>query len=622
MKSLWAKHKFISRQGVPLRRKISLQLIVINLVLIVIPLAVVSILSQEKYASLQSNAEIQNSKNTIALLNQSIDSYFEDIVTLSMLPMYDSEFSRVLMLSNEPEYEGRYDEEMDTRIRNFLFTINYLRNETESVYLYNNSKMVAYISKTNWTKERRMFNGSVPEESDFQNSTWFLQATDAAGKSIIVNRKYEPENSYEMTNSFSIAKILKNINTGKKIGAILIDVNLNKLKGLCESSMQHPYENLIIFDPYGQMIFSIGDPEQCAALKQYSDSLDTNMGFSETKIGGAQYLLSYHTGQYSGLKIVWSAKLSEVLEDTYSMQVFTRVIILIICAFLIVFSAFLSKMVFDPLNMLLGKIREMRNGNLNVRFDFQARNEIGVLADSFNSMVLRLNEKINEVYVANYLRKDAQLRALQYQINPHFLYNTLETIHMTAEVNGDYSCGEMITHLAQLFRYAVEDADEPTTVRDELENVHHYVDIMNLRLGGKLSYLVSCSDELMGCRLPKFTLQPIIENCMTHGFQNSGEANSIIVSVTRRDKDLLIAVVDNGVGMSGLQIEEMERILEDEDASASLSNPGHTVGSVNVHRRIRLMFGAPYGLKYASTGCGGTQVVITVPMERSLPAAQ
>ena len=602
----------------PFLNSINVQLIILNIVLIVVPLIVISLLSQKQYTESMSNAAIRNSEHRIKQLNKTIDAYMEDIVTLSMLPMYDTDFCSSLIESNKAENDGKYNQELDTRLRNFLFTLNYLRSETETVYLYNNKKMVFYNAKSNWTTSGSWRTDVLSQGTRFKTSEWYRQAKEANGKSIIVNQK-EGEQEVRVQNEvFSIAKILKYLNTGEEIGAILIDVNVDRLYDLCTEAMQEDYENLIIIDPYGEVMLEIGNQDECRLMKQYSDTIEENVGFQTAELSkDKSYLLNYHTGQYSDLKIVWSVPLAKILRDINAIHWLMQIMMMCIGVFIIILIVFLSSAVFRPLKALIKKIQKIENGNLNVQFNAGSKNEIGVLADSFNRMVQQLKKMIEEVYIAKLKQKDAQIRALQYQINPHFLYNTLESIHMTAELNRDLATGESIANLAQLFRYAVEDARKPVTVRKELENIIHYINIMKMRMGNELSFIVSCSEDLYSYKLPKFTLQPLIENAVTHGLKYKKEGTkSIIVTVSKQNNDLLIVVVDNGVGMDRRKKEQLERRIESDDMMNDNEDIASTaIGAVNVHQRIRLIYGEGYGLKYTSSPETGTQVVITIPAE-------
>lgn len=217
-------------------------------------------------------------------------------------------------------------------------------------------------------------------------------------------------------------------------------------------------------------------------------------------------------------------------------------------------------------------------------------------------------------------KKQAEYLALQNQINPHFLYNTLEGIRSEAIIAGMDSVAEMTEALATFFRYTISRVDHLVTLEDELANIENYYVIQQYRFGERLSLSIEYEEdaemEALSCRIPKLTLQPIVENSIYHGLEEKIGKGSLKIRVTRMKERLLITISDDGVGMEKEQVEELNRRMSRapmEDVQVKHEKKGG-IAVVNVNNRIKLLFGEEYGLYFYSTKGIGTDVEITLPV--------
>lgn len=229
-----------------------------------------------------------------------------------------------------------------------------------------------------------------------------------------------------------------------------------------------------------------------------------------------------------------------------------------------------------------------------------------------------LEERLEESATAGLLKTEAELHALQNQINPHFLYNTLEIIRSRAMVQGNHDVAEMVESLALQFRYCINSQGEMATLRQELDHVHNYLLIQRYRFGDRIQYREIIHDEdecVLNSRLPILTLQPIIENALVHGVNPRVEGGRITLRVRASEKRLYISVEDDGVGISEEALKQMRRLLR-ENTPAPSRRGGRSSGIAmgNVNQRIRLCFGEHYGIDVVSTTGVGTSVFITLPL--------
>lgn len=236
----------------------------------------------------------------------------------------------------------------------------------------------------------------------------------------------------------------------------------------------------------------------------------------------------------------------------------------------------------------------------------------------------QVTRKVLEEYNASHLlklsKRQAQYRALQSQINPHFLYNTLESIRSEALVAGLTSVAEMTEALAVFFRYTISKVENLVSVEEELQNCETYFRIQQYRFGNRLQLHIECApedrEEIFRCRLPKLTLQPILENSIIHGTEFKIGAGRLVVRLERTETRLLIEVSDDGVGMDETTLARLNERLGKSGQSLQdgKSDQGGSIALANVNNRIHLLFGEEYGLTVYSMPDVGTDVQITLPM--------
>ena len=289
--------------------------------------------------------------------------------------------------------------------------------------------------------------------------------------------------------------------------------------------------------------------------------------------------------------------------------------ILALCVILALVISFVSARLFSrQINRLVQKMRRMDLGEFNVTPDVRRHDEIGYLEQSFNSMIMRLDKHIQTAYVYRLESKTAELKALQAQINPHFLFNTLESIRFNALEHQDASTAKMIHLLGNLFRWNIQSPDLFVELRQEVDYAEAFIELQKLRYADAFDFATDVPQKLLSLDVPKFILQPLVENAIKHG--QKGVSSGGIISITAREEPegtLVINVEDNGHGMDA---ETVRRITERLDQADTESEDHYSIGLSNVHQRIRLLFGEPYGLTIRSEPGVRTVVSILMPARR------
>jgi two-component system sensor histidine kinase YesM len=270
------------------------------------------------------------------------------------------------------------------------------------------------------------------------------------------------------------------------------------------------------------------------------------------------------------------------------------------------------RFIFKPLWNMLDEMNQFREGNLLPRMSYQSRDEIGRINHEVEQVFKRVNDLIHELYLSKIYNQEATLKFLTSQMNPHFLYNTLDSIHWKAVQNKDYAVSDQLEALSDLLRHMLSRGNDMVTLEQEMNQLENYLSIMKFRYGDRLGCGIAVDDELRELLIPKLILQPLVENAIVHGLDQRVEDGRIDVEIKKAGGLLRIRVSDNGVGADA---EAINRMLQDKEVS-------HNVFALNnINRRIKLRYGEAYGVRFESALGKGALVTITIPLEGSRETA-
>lgn len=259
---------------------------------------------------------------------------------------------------------------------------------------------------------------------------------------------------------------------------------------------------------------------------------------------------------------------------------------------------------------LVDSINQVKEGNLDVRLENDSMDEIGVLYDNYNEMIERTSDLMDEQYRMGISLKSAELKALQSQINPHFLYNTLDTVNWLAYAGRTEEIHKAVVSLSKYYRLILNKGQDTLTLEEELRHVEYYMKIQDIRFPDKLTYEVDVKEEIKSSIVPKIILQPLVENAISHGIweKKSKQGTIRVLGYEENDQTVCIKVMDDGVGMDA---DTLSKVM-----TGSIKTSGSSYGVKNVHARLQLMFGEEYGLSYESKEGEGTCVTIRIPHHR------
>jgi len=244
-------------------------------------------------------------------------------------------------------------------------------------------------------------------------------------------------------------------------------------------------------------------------------------------------------------------------------------------------------------------------GEFNVHLPIRSDDEIGNVQRNFLRMVEQLKELINEVYIGHIKKKEAELSALQTQINPHFLYNTLENIRWMSVNEGATKTGEQIEALSRMFRHVLNNGEEITSIQNELDHLRNYIFIQENRFQDNIVFNIQSDERLMDCQIMKLLLQPLVENAVHHGLQRKVGGGYVNISIRQEGENLTLIVEDNGLGADETRVRQILASGVDEEEGFALRN---------INDRIQLKYGNRYGLEFSSKKNVGTKVMIIIPL--------
>jgi two-component system sensor histidine kinase YesM len=400
---------------------------------------------------------------------------------------------------------------------------------------------------------------------------------------------------YVIDSQYSVGLPLEEVQSAKRIAQKLNDTTTKKDSLRAISSVLSLCHNLE------------EKMQQIAATKEYDsrvDQLEKNIYILTDLIQRFMYTYLYYE----------AAHLNSLQSDMVINMIVLMVIVvffsLVLLYFLLTSSKRLSRKIVDPIDMICERLEAIGKGSLLVREPIQADvEEVQLLSDGIENMVERLIWQINKNTEQEKQRRRTELALLQAQINPHFLYNTLDTIVWLIESGEISGAVKMVASLSNYFRFSLSRGKSVITLEEEEQHIRSYLEIQQMRYSDLMDYEIDIPDQLKKYILPKLTLQPLVENALYHGIKNRRRKGLIRLTGRKENEHIILEVMDDGRGMSEERLNEVRASL----------NAGKTegFGLRTVHQRIRILFGGEYGLTLVSTPDVGTKIFVTIPMKTS-----
>lgn len=551
--------------------------------------------------SSQEFASLYTSQIKISL-NEFIDEY--DEVTKSVL--VDNE----LIYRIGETRELPMDEVVDQRgaVQRLLMRVSMLKSEISTIMLITRDDSVyQYTTTTSRVDESLLLSQQWYQEIGTSDETFFI--TGLHDRSY-----YEDQGAGAIV---TVGRVLLSSN-GAYAGILLIDLDPFTL-------LQLDNEFIKARDKYGISVIISNSKEE---IVYHSDAASGRLSWKQVLESGDSYI--ENSGSKDHIVLLGSTEQGELsikteipranlLQKINHIKGMTVIIIVLSCLFITLISLALSYTITRPIRSLRRSMKQAELGQYLPIEKEQAHDEIGSLVHSYNKMILTIRDLIEDVYIAEIKQRQAKFIALQNQINPHMLYNTLESIRMKALVKDDDETADMIKILARMFRLALGKEGTTHSIKHELEYTTNYLQLQNIRFDNSFKLHVDMPEDMLECSIIPLIFQPIVENSINHGFANYSRPMEITIAGRWTDENkLLIRISDNGLGMSPQKYTELSSLLKVvEPHKYELEQPdglgGKGLGLVNIAERIKLQYGERYYLIILPATDIGTTVEILVP---------
>lgn len=457
-------------------------------------------------------------------------------------------------------------------------------------------------------------------DADYEvNSKIVLDYVDSDETTMLISSYYNHDRQDSIVRY--VIKLYKNSDTSRVIGFAVCDVNKTGLLNIIKKYMTT--DDLIIWlQPTGDRQTVMCGSITGLNMTEYKQLL-AKISYKNDNIKKKDGITGYDFHQKEQTKYNLNAyMLSPQKAVNESLKVMLKVlaIIAVIMVFVALFMSYrISTSISQPLENIISIINRIKNGEENLRIGNQDRtDEIGTLGRNFNEMLDEVHELSAEKYKTKMLLERAEYLTLQAQINPHFLYNTLDTMSSIASLQNCQTVSYLSQSLANIFRYTLNMSNPLATVSEEMSHVRNYIYVMDVRNRSAVSYEFHLDKETFTDILPRVSIEPIVENALSHGLKNSRRTDKkVVITSGHRDGLLYVMVSDNGIGTD---TDEINRRMNDEQFM--LGEKGHSIGLTNINNRLKRLFGREYGLIFESSPDEGTTVTIRVPVMKQGEAAE
>ncbi|MFD0959695.1 cache domain-containing sensor histidine kinase [Paenibacillus chungangensis] len=534
-----------------------------------------------------------------------LDSYVSELIRTSNMIRYDSNIKQLLT-----RMPGDYDPETVQSVletKQLFSLLGNIRDDLEGIFFVNDNEFVVYGAT------RSVANTSYPfyEQDWLQNLMYYYKPAFSP---------IHPQDYVDGRPVLSFASNVKELGGLRNNGMLILDFSPDTLYSkIVPNGDAREFLILTNYDEW------LGRKEPGAGFLHdpalHHRIRSTSSGYFPHPTEGGNRLIGFHTSESTGWKVLYVLDFGLLIERYNQIRFQLFGFVLVATGFIVLAALGFSKSLTKPLRRMERMMKEVEKGDLTVRFRENRSDEIGRLGKRFNQMLVQLKLFQEQVYAASekeyklkMLHQNAQMQALQAQINPHFLYNSLNTITVIGEI---YHAREIVTvsnALSDMFRYSMT-GERTVMLKQELQHVQAYLSILQVRYIDRFQCDIDVAPSYRSCIMLKLILQPIVENCMVHGFHNKREQGKIVIRADRSGDRMHIRIQDNGSGMSEEELDRVRASLRPNlDHRVEEGELRQGIGLRNVSQRLHLHYGQGGGLHIDSKVNEGTTVHIVFPL--------
>ncbi|WP_340395669.1 sensor histidine kinase [Paenibacillus sp. FSL E2-0177] len=595
-------------------RRLANKLILLFTIIIVLVVTSLTFISYGMLRKESVDNSIASTSNNLLLVGRNLESYLDGIEQLSLPQISYDEITYAILHESEDYASKMY-------VEDYLKNLYFSRNDLEAIYLYViKEHKYYYVTKENYNITVR-----VAEHPSIENLSWYKKALASP-----FNRSYQSfvKNQTSMINSsdypinkdksfMGYHRLLRSIVSREPQAVLSLYFNSSVTDEIMKDIPFSKGQHLMYVSPDNEP-FVVDDPgfyqqsEQAGLLKELTPASGGRVTWSDKE---EKYLVIYDISKKEGWKLIKPIPYKEIYEaatTTRKLNYFIGLLFLIVSVILV---SFISNKITSPLKNLSLQMKRFSTGSFDAEAQVEGKDEIAYLSRHFNKMVEKTNELINERYKMKIVEKNAVLKALEAEINPHFLYNALQAISTKALKNNNDDIVDMVDNLAMTLRYCISGKDV-VHAREELKHIERYLALQKARFGNRMQVAYQWEDPLLELEIPKLSIQTLVENCIKHALEKVSTTITITIEAHVTPSHTVISVTDDGPGFSGERLEQVRNSLqiqwEDQGGEDAVESDTESIGLKNLNTRLKLLYGEAAGLAITSDA-GGTKMDMRLP---------
>lgn len=639
VKRAWELRSF-SLNNLPIRYKLIVHFLLIS----ILPSIGLGFLTNWTVGRIIERQITDNTLQLIGKVNKSLETYVENLQNMTFFISFNPEVLRFLEgrsgadagalaakegndagVSRETNKDASANIDKDTdhyEIRKFLQGFTTLYSEVAGILVVNSKG--EYISNEMYARTAE----------NLTQEDWYEEAVRNKGIFKIVghphDRNVTTHVNYKDSEVVSAVRAILDPDTQQVKGVVLIDLKLRVIAETAQDVRLGKTGYLTVLDGNGELIYAPPDP--------YIDRVPLDRlgrdgsGTYAERMDGRDLQFIYRVSPFTNWTTVGVFSMEESAAEMREIRFYVVSFVFIVCLLGMTASFYLAHSISRPIGQLASFMQKAQSGDLTIRHWSDRTDEIGLLGRRFNAMLQQIGRLLSLTELQERQKREAELRSLQAHIKPHFLYNTLDTIHWMARRKGAEDIAEMAESLSKLFRIGLSKGNDIIPLGDEIEHIRSYLQIQHVRYQNKLDYSLHIAPEVQDVYVLKLILQPIVENAIYHGIKERRGPGQIVIEAAEDGGMLVITIRDDGKGIPAEKLALLQKELQaaatadaddgerQHERQPANSGDGKGYGMLNVQARIALTFGAKYGLAIQSEEGLGTVVTVTHPMIRDKQA--
>lgn len=575
------------------------KLLLLFMVQILVPICIIGYLFFNRASEIIKTKSINYSQDILQIIELRFNDLAINIEGLTLELLYDN---RVYSALNDVKGDSLELFEESSDMRNILRQAVLSKNEIQSICLFTQEGARAFSFDS----------GQAPSTIEDIIPYDKISTVAREGKGNLVwylfkNKDDEIENIY-------VTRTIYNRDNYKEIGVMAIIIKKDYLKSIYKDLSQESLNNISILSEENSEILSESNNKETLLLSFFNKTLENRKGYYIDEDN--KTLVSYLFLDNPKWKIVYHIPLRDLYKEIHSLRIWFIVIGVYGGVLLSILSILTSRDIVKPINKLVAAMREVEKGDKPAEIIVNRSDEVGYLSHRFNKMTEKIDHLVNEIYKEELALKEAEIKALQAQIDPHFLFNTLENINWMAQLNGVPEISETVTALGELMDAKIGRGDKMIPLREELSYIDNYMTVLKHRYEDGLELIKNINNELLDVKVPRLLIQPIVENALKHGVGKTTRKGIIRINIFSSSIGIRIEVIDNGLGMNEYQLNLLRNRLQEDNRDNDnnpYEAPEKSIGLENVNRRIRLIYGKECELKIESCYDEYTKVTMDIP---------